>query len=120
VLGRRLRVLYPVVPLARRQALGIAVMSYDGHLGFGLLGDFDALPELDAIAGDLKWAIDRLARAAGVSPPAKPKSRAKKASGAGKAPARKAKRTSNTAAARATTKVSATAKASAGRRASTS
>jgi diacylglycerol O-acyltransferase len=77
VLGRRLRVLYPVVPLARRQALGIAVMSYDGHLGFGLLGDFDALPELDAIAADLKWAIDRLARAAGVRPPAK--RRAKKA-----------------------------------------
>lgn len=70
VLGRRLRVLYPVVPLARRQALGIAVMSYDGHLGFGLLGDFDALPELEAIAADLKWAIASLARAAGVRPAA--------------------------------------------------
>ena len=77
VLGRRLRVLYPVVPLARRQALGIAVMSYDGHLGFGLLGDFDALPQLEAIAADLKWAIGSLARAAGVRPPAK--RRAKKA-----------------------------------------
>jgi WS/DGAT/MGAT family acyltransferase len=71
VLGRRLRVLYPVVPLARRQALGIAVMSYDGHLGFGLLGDFDALPELEAIAADLKSAVASLARAAGVRPPAK-------------------------------------------------
>ena len=50
LLGRRLEVLYPVVPLAQRQALGIAVMSYDGHLGFGLLGDYDALPELEAIA----------------------------------------------------------------------
>ena len=68
VLGRRLRVLYPVVPLARRQALGIAVMSYDGQLGFGLLGDFDALPELEAIAADLKWAISSLARAAGAAP----------------------------------------------------
>jgi WS/DGAT/MGAT family acyltransferase len=65
LLGRRLRVLFPVVPLARRQALGIAVMSYDGHLGFGLLGDYDALPELEAIAEDLKWAIASLARAAG-------------------------------------------------------
>ncbi|HUA74141.1 MAG TPA: wax ester/triacylglycerol synthase family O-acyltransferase [Solirubrobacteraceae bacterium] len=71
VLGRRLRVLYPVVPLAQRQALGIAVMSYDGHLGFGLLGDFDALPELEAIAGDMKWAISQLGRAAGVGAPAK-------------------------------------------------
>jgi diacylglycerol O-acyltransferase len=68
LLGRRLEVLYPVVPLAQRQALGIAVMSYDGHLGFGLLGDYDALPELDAIALDLQWAIAELARAAGVRP----------------------------------------------------
>jgi WS/DGAT/MGAT family acyltransferase len=68
LLGRRLQVLYPVVPLAQRQALGIAVMSYDGHLGFGLLGDYDALPDLEAIAGDLKWAIASLARAAGVTP----------------------------------------------------
>ncbi|HEX4186942.1 MAG TPA: wax ester/triacylglycerol synthase family O-acyltransferase [Solirubrobacteraceae bacterium] len=66
LLGRRLRVLFPVVPLAQRQALGIAVMSYDGHLGFGLLGDFDALPELERIREDLKWAIDSLARTAGV------------------------------------------------------
>jgi diacylglycerol O-acyltransferase len=66
LLGRRLEVLYPVVPLARRQALGIAVMSYDGHLGFGLLADYDALPELESIVGDLKWAIASLARAAGV------------------------------------------------------
>ena len=65
LLGRRLQVLYPVVPLARRQALGIAVMSYDGHLGFGLLADYDAVPELETIAADLKWAIASLARAAG-------------------------------------------------------
>jgi diacylglycerol O-acyltransferase / wax synthase len=64
LLGRRMLVLYPVVPLARRQALGIAVMSYDGHLGFGLLGDYDALPDLDGLAQDLSWAITALTRAA--------------------------------------------------------
>jgi diacylglycerol O-acyltransferase len=69
LLGRRLCALYPVVPLARRQALGIAVMSYNGHLGFGLLADYDALPDLDAIAADLGHAIGRLARAAGVRAP---------------------------------------------------
>jgi diacylglycerol O-acyltransferase len=66
LLGRRLEVLYPVVPLAQRQALGIAVMSYDGHLGFGLLGDYDALPDIEDIALDLKWAIAALCRAAGL------------------------------------------------------
>ena len=59
------------MPLAARQALGIAVMSYNGHLGFGLLGDYDALPELEAIADDLKWAIASLYRAAGLAPKAK-------------------------------------------------
>jgi diacylglycerol O-acyltransferase / wax synthase len=68
LLGRRLQVLYPVVPLAQRQALGIAVMSYDGHLGFGLLGDYDALPDIEEIALDLQWAIALLGRAAGLRP----------------------------------------------------
>jgi WS/DGAT/MGAT family acyltransferase len=67
LLGRRLKTLYPVVPLARRQALGIAVMSYDGHLGFGLLADYDALPGLEDIAKDLRLAIASLARAAGAA-----------------------------------------------------
>jgi diacylglycerol O-acyltransferase / wax synthase len=66
LLGHRLQVLYPVVPLARRQALGIAVMSYDGHLGFGLLADYDALPGLEQIARDLRLAIASLVRAAGI------------------------------------------------------
>ncbi len=84
LLGRRLRVLYPVVPLARRQALGIAVMSYDGHLGFGLLGDYDALPDLEDIVQDLKWAIGSLARAASSRAASKQTAR-----GAGKAQARR-------------------------------
>jgi hypothetical protein len=65
LLGRRLRAFYPVVPLAHHQALGIAIMSYDGRLGFGLLADYDALPDLEALADDLEAAIADLARAAG-------------------------------------------------------
>jgi diacylglycerol O-acyltransferase / wax synthase len=66
LLGRRLRALYPVVPLAGRQALGVAVMSYDGKLGFGLLGDYDALADLDALADFLRASIDALAAGASV------------------------------------------------------
>jgi len=66
--GRRLVGLYPVVPLARNTALGIAIMSYDGHLAFGLLGDYDAMQELDALGDELAAAVDDLERAAG--PPA--------------------------------------------------
>jgi WS/DGAT/MGAT family acyltransferase len=66
LLGRRLLRLYPVVPLAQRQALGIAIMSYDGQLGFGLLADFDALPDLEDVAMDLERSITALAEAAGL------------------------------------------------------
>jgi len=69
LLGRELRALYPVVPLARNQALGVAVMSYHGRLGFGLLGDYDALPDLEDIAAALHGAIAALALAAGATPP---------------------------------------------------
>jgi diacylglycerol O-acyltransferase len=66
MLGRRLRGFYPVVPLTLNTALGIAIMSYDGHLDFGLLGDYDAMEDLDALAEDLRAAIDELSAAAGV------------------------------------------------------
>ncbi len=66
LLGRRLRALYPVVPLAGRQALGVAVMSYNGRLGFGLLGDYDALADLDTLAEFLGMSIDALAVRASV------------------------------------------------------
>jgi len=64
--GRRLRAFYPQVPLTLNTALGIAIMSYDGRLGFGLLGDYDAMPDLDEVAADLERSIDELADAAGV------------------------------------------------------
>jgi WS/DGAT/MGAT family acyltransferase len=64
--GRRLRAFYPQVPLTLNTALGIAIMSYDGHLFFGLLGDYDALPELDDVAAALERSVEELATAAGV------------------------------------------------------
>ncbi len=65
LLGRRLDAIYPVVPLAANQALGVAIVSYMGRLGFGLLGDFDALPRLEEIAADLEASIEELSVAAG-------------------------------------------------------
>ena len=66
MLGRRLLRIYPQVPLVNNTALGIAIMSYDGTLNFGLLGDYDALPDLDDLAAALRDAIAELAVAAGV------------------------------------------------------
>jgi diacylglycerol O-acyltransferase / wax synthase len=66
MLGRRLRAFYPKVPLVLNTALGIAIMSYDGRIYFGLLGDYDAMADIDDLARDLTSAIDELAAAAGV------------------------------------------------------
>jgi WS/DGAT/MGAT family acyltransferase len=67
MLGRRLTALYPQVPLTLNVALGIAIMSYNGRLNFGLLGDFDAIADLEQVGRDLEAAIDELALAAGVA-----------------------------------------------------
>jgi diacylglycerol O-acyltransferase / wax synthase len=47
VLGRRMLEAYPVAFLPQRHALAIAIMSYNGQMNFGLLGDLDAMHDLD-------------------------------------------------------------------------
>ncbi len=46
VLGRELRDLFPVAFLPSNHALAVAMMSYNGSLDFGLLADYDALPDV--------------------------------------------------------------------------
>ena len=65
MLGRELDAMFPMVPLAENQALGIAIMSYDGQLNFGLNADYDAMPDLEALADELRASIEELAAAAG-------------------------------------------------------
>ncbi len=50
MLGRELRGVHPVIPLASGRALSVAVLSYRGRLCFGLLADGDALPDPAALA----------------------------------------------------------------------
>ena len=61
LLGRELEAIYPMVPLAENTALGIAIMSYNGQLNFGLVADYDALPDLEILADELR-SVDRRAR----------------------------------------------------------
>ena len=56
-----------MVPLAENQALGIAIMSYDGQLNFGLNADYDALADLEVLADELRASIEELVAAAGAS-----------------------------------------------------
>ena len=50
----KLEDLFPVAFLPRNHALAVAIMSYDGGIDFGLLGDYDALPDIDAIAEGIR------------------------------------------------------------------
>jgi diacylglycerol O-acyltransferase / wax synthase len=64
VLGRELRALYPVAFLPKEQALAVAIMSYNGSLRYGLLGDYDALPDIDVVATGIDAALVELRAAA--------------------------------------------------------
>jgi WS/DGAT/MGAT family acyltransferase len=89
ILGRELQDLYPVAFLPRDHALAVAIMSYNGRIDFGLLGDYDALPDLDELGGHLEAARDELvaaAKAAGGGPSAKPKATVRKRAAAKRAP----------------------------------
>ena len=63
LLGRRLIEVFPMVPLAKRQSLCVGIMSYDGTVNFGLIGDYDAMAELDALEADLEASLGELSAA---------------------------------------------------------
>ena len=46
LLGAPLREIYPHLPLFEQQGLGVAVLSYCGRVGFGLIADRDLVPDL--------------------------------------------------------------------------
>jgi diacylglycerol O-acyltransferase / wax synthase len=62
--GARLLVAYPVMPLGPTTALSAAVTSLSGTMGFGFTGDWDALPDIDDLAGDLVDEVEALKKAA--------------------------------------------------------
>ena len=64
--GREMIDPIPMVPLARNQGLGIALMSYNGRVNFGLVGDYELLWDLDELAEDLRVSLAELAAEAGV------------------------------------------------------
>jgi WS/DGAT/MGAT family acyltransferase len=65
LLGRELLDIFPMVPLAANQAICFGIMSYNGRVNFGLTADYDATPDLDSLAEDLRASMAELADAAG-------------------------------------------------------
>jgi len=55
-----------MVPLGGNLRLGVAILSYNGKISFGLVGDFDAMPDLEALADDFTAALEELEDVAGI------------------------------------------------------
>src|ERR687889_443130 len=67
LLGRRMLDPFPMVPLAKNQGLGVALLSYDGAINFGIVGDYDLMWDIDDFADDLRESLAELAGIAGVN-----------------------------------------------------
>jgi diacylglycerol O-acyltransferase len=68
LLGREMLEIVPIAFLPEHHALAIAIMSYNGKMNLGLLGDYDAMPDIDSVGGLIEESLEELlaiARAGG-------------------------------------------------------
>ncbi|HEY0319120.1 MAG TPA: wax ester/triacylglycerol synthase family O-acyltransferase [Solirubrobacterales bacterium] len=64
VLGRELEEVFPVAFLPENHALAVAIMSYNGKVGFGLLADYDSMEDVEAVAAGINESLAELEEAA--------------------------------------------------------
>ena len=64
--GARLVANYPVSVVTDGMGLNITVMSYSGHMDFGLVADRDQMPDLPKVMGWIKKEADALKSAPAV------------------------------------------------------
>jgi WS/DGAT/MGAT family acyltransferase len=64
LLGARMLGIFPQLPLFDHQGLGVAVLSYDGKIHWGLTGDWDLLPDIYSFAGAVDASLEELRDAA--------------------------------------------------------
>jgi WS/DGAT/MGAT family acyltransferase len=69
MLGAKLQAIHPMVPLFANQALGIAVMSYDGKVHWGFNSDWDSLPDLHDLVTGVGVEFEAIKKAAAVRTP---------------------------------------------------
>jgi len=70
VLGRELEEVFPVAFLPQNHALAVAIMSYNGRVGFGLLADYDSMGDVEAIGAGIDTSLAELEEAAAAAAPA--------------------------------------------------
>ena len=59
-----LREIHPLVPLAAEHAVGVAIVSYDGNVFFGVVADRDAVPDLHVMLNAMGASVKELLAAA--------------------------------------------------------
>ena len=64
VLGRELQDVFPVAFLPENHALAIAIISYNGGMDVGLLGDYDAMEDIETVASGISESLADLLSAA--------------------------------------------------------
>jgi hypothetical protein len=65
VLGRELEEVFPVAFLPENHGLAVAIMSYNGKVGFGLLADYDSMGDIEVVSNGLNESLAELEAAAG-------------------------------------------------------
>ena len=69
-LGRRMVSHLPFVPLSHGVRIGVAILSYDGNLAFGVTGDRDTASDVDVLADAVPRGLDELRRQLAAAVPA--------------------------------------------------
>ena len=59
-LGHELLEVYPVLPLSGNTTLGVALLSYNGSVGFGLLGDYETTEDMGELAEGIEKSVAEL------------------------------------------------------------
>ena len=70
VLGREMEEIFPVAFLPQNHVLAVAIMSYNGRIGFGLLADYDSVEDAEMIAEGIDASLAELEEAATAAAPA--------------------------------------------------
>ena len=64
VLGREMEEIFPVAFLPPNHTLAVAIMSYNGRIGFGLLADYDSVEDVEMISEGISASLAELEEAA--------------------------------------------------------
>jgi hypothetical protein len=60
LVGRRMLEYFPFVPLAGHVRVGVAIVSYDGGLSFGVTGDYETAPDIGVLAEGIERGLAEL------------------------------------------------------------